>query len=361
MDAPLARTDIQPMEDHAGREAEQCPLVAIVTPVFNGAKYLRQAMESVQRQSYPNIVHVVCNNASTDESASIMDEYRHRQVPLLVVENETTLPLAANWDKAFNAVPRSAKYAKLLCADDLIRADAIARFVQTAEANSEVEVVLAQDVFADRVHRARLSPEQTLLDGKQVAQSILLNKMGWIAYHHFFIRLHSDYWQSCFIDNYWAPDPHVVMRSALRGNFAYIHAPLLYNRIHPDSVTGKELGKGFRFELVHMDLLNHFGREVLDQPKYRRSTRMLKSTCCRFILRSKLTLHRERISGMREGMAAGGLELHMIDYLLAIVGWPLSSLRWRWRELPLGAEMSEAAFMSFDGSDSSGLRAQGNV
>ena len=44
--------------------AIQLPTVAVVTPVYNGAKFLREAMLSVQAQTYPNLVHFVLDNAS---------------------------------------------------------------------------------------------------------------------------------------------------------------------------------------------------------------------------------------------------------------------------------------------------------
>ncbi len=35
------------------------PLVAVVTPVYNGEKYLAETMECVQAQDYPELVHIV--------------------------------------------------------------------------------------------------------------------------------------------------------------------------------------------------------------------------------------------------------------------------------------------------------------
>src|ERR1700731_169502 len=49
------------------------PLVAITTPVYNGERYLGETMACVQAQTYPNLVHLVVDNASTDRSAEIID------------------------------------------------------------------------------------------------------------------------------------------------------------------------------------------------------------------------------------------------------------------------------------------------
>lgn len=47
------------------------PLVSIVIPVYNGANYLREAIESALAQTYNNIEIIVINDGSIDETESI--------------------------------------------------------------------------------------------------------------------------------------------------------------------------------------------------------------------------------------------------------------------------------------------------
>jgi glycosyltransferase involved in cell wall biosynthesis len=55
------------------------PLVSIITPVFNGAQYLPELIQSVRSQDYPNIEHIVIDDGSTDEgaTAAIIKQYPH--------------------------------------------------------------------------------------------------------------------------------------------------------------------------------------------------------------------------------------------------------------------------------------------
>jgi glycosyltransferase involved in cell wall biosynthesis len=54
------------------------PLVSIVTPSFNSGPFLRECIESVLSQDYPNIEYLVMDGGSTDETPAILERYRDR-------------------------------------------------------------------------------------------------------------------------------------------------------------------------------------------------------------------------------------------------------------------------------------------
>lgn len=58
---------------------DQQPLVSIITPVYNGARYLEELIQSVLQQDYPNIEHIIIDDGSDDGGATVavLKRYPH--------------------------------------------------------------------------------------------------------------------------------------------------------------------------------------------------------------------------------------------------------------------------------------------
>ena len=53
------------------------PLISVVTPTFNSGHTLRETIESVLQQEYPECEHIVMDGGSTDGTLDILREYPH--------------------------------------------------------------------------------------------------------------------------------------------------------------------------------------------------------------------------------------------------------------------------------------------
>ena len=62
--------------------------VSFLTPVYNGAKFLRTCVDSVLRQTHNNWEYIIVNNCSSDNTLEIAKEYAARDPRIHVYSNE---------------------------------------------------------------------------------------------------------------------------------------------------------------------------------------------------------------------------------------------------------------------------------
>lgn len=127
----------------------ELPWVSALVPVYNGERFLAQALDSALAQTLDNIEIVVVDDGSTDASAAIADRYalQHPRRVRVVHQANQGLPLARN---AAIAIARG-RYLALLDADDIWLPDHLATCVDVLERNPAVGLVHAdaEDIDAD--------------------------------------------------------------------------------------------------------------------------------------------------------------------------------------------------------------------
>ena len=75
-----AGTVARPMIDPTPRPApgRPLPLVSVLVPSYNGAAFLREALDSILAQTYPHLEVLLLDDASTDETPAIAASYGDR-------------------------------------------------------------------------------------------------------------------------------------------------------------------------------------------------------------------------------------------------------------------------------------------
>ena len=64
------------------------PLVSIIMPVFNGEKYISQAINSVLLQSYPHWELLIINDGSDDNSEQVVVSFQDKRIRYFAQENK---------------------------------------------------------------------------------------------------------------------------------------------------------------------------------------------------------------------------------------------------------------------------------
>ena len=79
------------------------PLVSVVMATYQGEKYLKIQIESLLAQDYPNLEFVWVDDASTDQSLSILKEYAIQDTRIHVLENAVNEGHNAAFEKGMKA------------------------------------------------------------------------------------------------------------------------------------------------------------------------------------------------------------------------------------------------------------------
>jgi glycosyltransferase involved in cell wall biosynthesis len=94
------------------------PRVTVGIPVYNGEKYLAEAIESVLAQTFTDFELVISDNASTDATAAIALEYAARDPRVRYSRNRENIGSARNFGRVFELA--TGEFFKWMASDDLI-------------------------------------------------------------------------------------------------------------------------------------------------------------------------------------------------------------------------------------------------
>jgi glycosyltransferase involved in cell wall biosynthesis len=77
------------------------PRVSIGLPVYNGEKYLRPAVDSILQQDYTDFELIICDNASTDATPAICQEYAAKDPRIRYSRNTVNIGASGNYNRTF--------------------------------------------------------------------------------------------------------------------------------------------------------------------------------------------------------------------------------------------------------------------
>ncbi len=89
--------------DDSWRKYDPRLRVSIVLPVYNGAKYLRQSIESCLKQTHRSIELIIVDDCSTDSTPEIIAEYAGRDSRIVSMRNRLNLRLPGALNVGFRS------------------------------------------------------------------------------------------------------------------------------------------------------------------------------------------------------------------------------------------------------------------
>lgn len=112
---------------------EQAPLVSVIMPVYNGEKYLQEAIDSILNQTFGDFEFIIINDGSTDKTLEIIKSYSDPRIRVISQENKGIIH---SLNKGISE--SRGKYIARMDADDISLPDRFKRQSDFLEANPEI-------------------------------------------------------------------------------------------------------------------------------------------------------------------------------------------------------------------------------
>jgi len=117
------------------------PLVSVQMPNRNNEAFLREAIESVLNQSHTTFEFLVVDDASTDGSWELIQQYASSDSRMRVAHNSEQLGIVYTRNKLFSLSSPHVNYYAIFDSDDICHVKRIARQVEFLENNPDYGIV----------------------------------------------------------------------------------------------------------------------------------------------------------------------------------------------------------------------------
>ncbi|WP_218081282.1 glycosyltransferase family 2 protein [Anthocerotibacter panamensis] len=215
------------------------PRVTVGVPVYNGERYLGQALDSILAQTFNDFEVIICDNASTDGTAEVCQSYVKQDRRIRYSCNAINLGAARNQNRVVELA--RGRYFKWAHHDDYCAPEFLEHCVAVLDRDPTVVLCYPRTVLVDAAG-APISPYE---DGLNLSGPSPAGRYRQFhqRYRHGGVKCNSLMGvirtevlrQTRLIGAYPSSDKNMLAELVLRGKFQEIPEYLLFRREHPES------------------------------------------------------------------------------------------------------------------------------
>lgn len=231
---------------------EESPLVSIILPVYNVAKYLPVCLDSILAQSYPNWELIIIDDGSQDNSLVILQDYAKRdpRIKVHALAKNIGVSLARN----YGLEHIHGKWVMFMDGDDILHKYALEKSVAIGE-NNHVEIVM-WNIYM--FHHNNESLILKYIDDEQKARTIDSYFPNWpiCPGKPFNIREHhSNLFEALFVCPFHSPVNKIFLRSLLGEN------DLKFPTVYHEDIVFTNLAFLYAKSIIWLDQCLYFYRK----------------------------------------------------------------------------------------------------
>lgn len=252
------------------------PPVSLCIPTYNGAAYLRAALDSALAQSFRDFELLVVDDGSSDGTVAIVEEYARRDARVRLERNPERLGMAGNWNRCLQKA--QGEWIKFLFQDDCLAPACLERMLAAVADRPGVALVACRREFAfeagvseelknsfinyvTKHNLSRAFPGRAFIPAEAFADYMVRSPAASCIGEPTAVLLHRSvterfgYFHPYLVQlidfEYWA-------RIAVHAGLAYVDEALATFRLHPQSATaGNKLARQYRADVIDPLVIGH--------------------------------------------------------------------------------------------------------
>ena len=228
-------------------------LISIIVPIYNVEEYLRECLDSIQKQTYTNFECIMINDGSTDNSKQIAEEYLVDSRFTLI--NQSNKGLSGARNMGISHIREESTFVAFVDSDDYIYPDFLEALIEHIE--DDVDIIEGMiDYFYDEIKVDNVCHDfekQILISKDDKLGKLALNELRVSVFPKLFRKslLTEDFFPEGWIFEDLAVIPELVSHS---GKWIKLPKVIYAYRIRPNSITTKE------FSEEKLDVFKIFGK-----------------------------------------------------------------------------------------------------
>ena len=215
--------------------------INILMATYNGRKYLKKQIDSILNQTYSDFRLLISDDASTDSTLKILEEYEKKDSRVEIYSHEKNLGVVANFEFLINKV--RSEYFMFADQDDVWEPDKIEKSLKKLEETGSDLVYTDLEVVDDKLNQiepsfwkqkgfydkiTKYNSFESLYLNNYINGCTMLCKSSWI---NDFLPLPKT--SKYVIHDYW-----IALVVSHRGKMAYIEKPTIKYRQHGKNQVG---------------------------------------------------------------------------------------------------------------------------
>jgi len=252
--------------------------ISICVPTYNGARYLRECLDSVLDQSYIFTEILIVDDCSSDDTVAIAQEYARYDDRIKVHVNPKNLGLVGNWNRCVELAEYD--WIKFAFQDDILLTDCVQDLYLACKVNtckmaianrryvtdSDADQAVKHYILNDLIKLSQYYDSNTYITPERctalASDHLLMNIFGEptsLLYHKSLISQYGTFNE----DLAQMVDYEYVLRIASNEGLAWVQQPGVFFRIHGGNQSNVNKGEGrseakrLKIEYIDASLMLH--------------------------------------------------------------------------------------------------------